>query len=200
MIPGGFPQGPTRLDVHDGKEMTESLRSNMNVTAHLDNLTIMHPQLSWNDMRAAAVAIFADSGAMPPFEFELEVKDVPGFDDDTLWMKIDARTISDAYVAQLRRTYEPARLVELAAIAIAGLALYHAGGHVIDDVALRGTGADYLVDEGSYLLEVAGRSRRRDFQSAWRQKWQRLLAKVGGGFFVCVAEFESRSGRLAFND
>ena len=172
----------------------------MNVSAHLDDLTIMHPQLLWDDFRAATVAVLVDNGAKPPFEFELAVQEVPGFADNTLWMTIDAKTYAEPYLTRLRRTYEPARLVEFAAIAIAGLGLYYARGHLIHDLALRGSGADYLVDEGSSLLEVAGRSRRRDFQSAWQQKWQKLLAGAGGDFFVCVAEFETRSGRLAFKD
>src|SRR5262249_35811803 len=55
--------------------------------------------------------------------------------------------------------------IELAAIALAGLALYHGGGHEIVDVAVRGSGADYLVDAGRHLLEIAGRSRRSDFEA-----------------------------------
>jgi hypothetical protein len=96
------------------------------------------------------------------------------------------------------RTYEPFRLVELAAIAIAGLGLYHAGGHEIRDIALRGSGADYLVDEFNHPLEIAGRSRRTDFDVAWGQRWRRLSDCSAGGFYVCVAEFETPSGRLAF--
>jgi hypothetical protein len=88
--------------------------------------------------------------------------------------------------------------VELAAIAIAGLALFAAGGHQIRDIALRGSSADYLVDAESYLLEVAGRSRRSDLDAAWQTRWRRLSDRLGSGFFVCVAEFESPSARLAF--
>ena len=99
---------------------------------------------------------------------------------------------------QLQRTYEAPRLVELAAIAIAGLGLYYGGGHEMRDVALRGSGADYLVDEAHHLLEVAGRSRRSDFGAAWQQRWQRLAGRPGSGFYVCVVEFETPAGRLAF--
>ena len=101
-------------------------------------------------------------------------------------------------MAQVRRTYEPSRLVELAAIAIAGLGLHHAGGHEIVDVAVRGSAADYLVDQAQQHLEIAGRSRRSDFDTAWRQKWQRLTDLWGSGFYLSVAEFEGRTGRLAF--
>jgi hypothetical protein len=57
-----------------------------------------------------------------------------------------------------------------------------------------------LVDDESHLLEIAGRSRRSDLESAWRQKWQRLSDTVGAGFYICVAEFETPAGRLTFHD
>jgi hypothetical protein len=50
----------------------------------------------------------------------------------------------------------------------------------------------------NYLLEVAGRSRRHDFRAAWQQRWQRLLERMGGGFYFCVAEFKTPAGRLEF--
>jgi hypothetical protein len=106
--------------------------------------------------------------------------------------------VSEAHVVRLRRTYEPSRLVELAGIAIAGLGLYHAGAHEIRDIALRGSVADYIVDEANHLLEIAGRSRRSDFSAAWQQRWQRLSEGRSGGFYVCVAEFETPAGQLAF--
>ena len=58
--------------------------------------------------------------------------------------------------------------------------------------------ADYLVDDELHLLEVAGRSRGSDLNSAWKQRWGRLSDRLGSGFYVCVAEFETPAGRLAF--
>jgi hypothetical protein len=115
-------------------------------------------------------------------------------------MAIDQSGVAKDRVEQVRRTYERSRLVEMGGIAIAGLGLYHAGGHVIHGAALRGSGGDYLVDDSRYLLEIAGRSSRRDFRTAWRQKWKRLLRVSGGDFFVLVAEFETLTGLLAFKD
>jgi hypothetical protein len=108
--------------------------------------------------------------------------------------------VSELHVSRLRRTYEASRIVELAAIAIAGLGLYHGGGHEIRDVALRGSAADYLVDETNHVMEVAGRSRRSDLNAAWNARWQRLSERLRVGFFVCVAEFETFAGRLAFQE
>jgi hypothetical protein len=102
---------------------------------------------------------------------------------------------ADAALDILRRL----RQVELASIAIAGLALHHAGNHEIRDIALWGSGADYLVAEEGYRLEVAGRTRRADFAAAWDQKWDRLSDHVSPGFFACVVEFETPAGRLWFN-
>jgi len=124
---------------------------------------------------------------------------VPGYGSEEVEFEIVSAGIPDNNIIKVRRTYEAHRLVEFAAIAVAGLALFHAGGHQIRDVALRGASADYLVDDEGSLLEVAGRSRRSDFQSAWDVRWQRLSDRLGAGFYVCVSEFETPAGRLGFS-
>lgn len=170
----------------------------MDISVRLIDLTIMHPRLLWEDIMAATVVILSHTGTHSPFPFELTVEDLPGFGSAQLQLAIDPVGVASEHVSRLQRTYESPRLVELAAIAIVGLGLYHGGGHEIRDIALRGSGADYLVDESNHLLEVAGRSRRSDFGVAWQQRWQRLTDRVGGGFYVCVAEFETPTGQLAF--
>jgi hypothetical protein len=170
----------------------------MDIPVRLTALTAMHPRLLWDDIIAATVAVLSAPGMQAPFPFALMVQDVPGFGSAQLQLAIDPAGVVSEYVSRLRRTYEPSRLVELAAIAVAGLGLYYGGGHEMRDVALRGSGADYLVDESNDLLEVAGRSRRRDVEVAWQQRWQRLTDRMGSGFYVCVAEFETPAGRLAF--
>jgi hypothetical protein len=170
----------------------------MDVSVRLVDLTIMHPRLLWEDIAAATVAVLSETVTQLPFHFELTVQDLPRFGSDRLQMAIDPTGVAPEHVSRLRRTYEPPRLVELAAIAIAGVGLYCGGGHEIRDVALRGTRADYLVDESNHLLEVAGRSRRRDVGVAWQQRWQRLTNRMGHGFYV--VEFETLAGRLAFRE
>src|SRR5579883_1509365 len=113
---------------------------------------------------------------------------------------LDPASVPEERLVRVRRTYEPSRLIELTAIAIAGIGLHLAGGHEILDVAVRGSAADYLVDEARHHLEIAGRSRRSDMETAWQQKWRRLEDAQEGGCYVCVAEFESPAGRLAFAD
>jgi hypothetical protein len=170
----------------------------MEIAVRLTDLTAMHPRLLWHDVAASLAAVSGDSGVPSPFAFELAIDNVPGFDGGILQMAIDSSDVSEDHLNQLRKTYERSRLVELAAIAVAGLGLYHAGGHEIRDVALRGSAADYLVDDANFLLEIAGRSRKSDFESAWEQKWNRLSESGSTGFFVCVCEFETPAGRLAF--
>lgn len=164
----------------------------------LVDLPDRHPGLLWDDVAAAAVAVFQDRGFTTPFPLAITVENVPGYGSGTLDLEIVEQGISGVRVEKLRRTIEGHRLVELAAIAAAGLAVFAAGGHVIRDVALRGSSADYLVGAEDYLLEVAGRSRRRDLPSAWDDRWNRLADRLEFGFFVCVVEFETPSGRLAF--
>lgn len=147
---------------------------------------------------AAFVATSIDAGAGSPFSFFLETINLPNCGDRFLRLSIDPKGIADNYVVRVKRTYEPSRLVELAAIAIAGLALFQAGNHEIRDIALRGTGADYLVDETNQLPEIAGRSRKSDFNVAWQQRRNRLNEIAINGYYLCVVEFETPSGRLEF--
>src|SRR5205807_1205903 len=77
------------------------------------------------------------------------------------------------------------------------LGLHHAGRNQLADVARRGTGADYLVNQTFHRLEIAGRSGRRDLDAAWPEKQQRLTDRSGFGSYICVAEFEVPAGRVA---
>ena len=150
-------------------------------------------------MILAAAAVLEERFRDRPHPIIVDVRDVPGFGSGEVILSIDHTGIDDDRIAKLRRTYESTRQVELASIAIAGLALYVAGNHEIRDVAIRGSAADYLIGEDGYLLEVAGRSRRTDLTLAWAEKWDRLTEQVGSRFFVCVVEFETPAGRLWFN-
>jgi hypothetical protein len=170
----------------------------MDVTVRLLDLLEMHPNLLWDTIIPATATVLGDVGVAPPHPLALTVEAVPGFGSQELRLLIDPVGARPQAIAQVRRTYEPSRLIEMAAIAVAAIGLHRAGGHQILDVARRGSGADYLVDETHNHLEVAGRSRRRDLEAAWQQKQQRLAEGPGRGFYVCVAEFESPAARLAF--
>lgn len=158
----------------------------------------MHPHLLWDTIVTAAAAVLSEHGATPPFALPLSIQNVPGFGAGEVQLLLDPVEVSSNRILRIRRTYEPSRLIELAAIAIAGIGLHYAGGHEILDLAVRGSAADYLIDQSRDHLEIAGRSRRSDFEVAWQQKWQRLNAVRQGGCYVCVVEFESPAGRLAF--
>ncbi len=166
--------------------------------ARLLDLSEMHPCLLWDDIILAAAALLTSHSEVALRRVQFDVVDVPGFGSETIQLEVDLSGIVKSEVAKLRKTYEAHRLVELAAIGIAGLMVSVAGGHQIRDVALRGMNADYLVDEELHLLEVAGRSRRRDFQIAWDERWAKLSQREGEHFFLCVTEFETPYGRLRF--
>ena len=120
-----------------------------------------------------AVAVLDERGSAS-FQFTLEVQDVLSYGSGQVDLQIVKGGVASRHIDKVKRTYEAHRLIELAAIAVAGLGLFAAGGHQIWDVALRGSSADYLVDEENYLQEVSGRSRRSDFQIAWDSRWNRL--------------------------
>jgi hypothetical protein len=170
----------------------------MEVAARLAELGAMHPRLLWDEIVASTAAVLGD-GAAPPWALVSEVNSLPGCKDGPLRLMIDPAGVPMDRIARVRRTYDPARLVELSAIGVAGLLLHYGGGHVLQDIALRGTGADYLVDDSHYVLEIAGRSRRADFGAAWEQRIRRLESQ-GRGYYLCVVEFETPAARLAFHE
>lgn len=170
----------------------------MDVPVRLLDLPAMHPELLWETIITATAAVLDQGGTEPPYPFGLAVENVLGFGSEECRLLIDPEGVSAIRLAQVRRTYEPSRLVEMAAIAITALGLHSAGGHEILDIAIRGSAADYLVDQAHHHLEIAGRSRRSDLEAAWRQRWERLADQWGSGFYLCVAEFERSTGRLAF--
>src|SRR4051812_12223049 len=102
----------------------------MDVPLRLLDLPGMHPELLWETIIAATAAVLARPGIEPPFGFALSVEDVPGFGSEECRLLIDPGGVSAQQVIRVRRTYEPGRLVELAAIGVAGLGLHVAGGHV----------------------------------------------------------------------
>lgn len=170
----------------------------MDVSFRLLDLEKFHPELLWDTIITAAVAVFSEGGRESPFAFVLDVQNVPGFGSEQIRFSFDGLRIPVARVTRLRRTFEPSRLIELAAISVAGAGLAVTGGHRITDVAVRGSAADYLVDAARHHLEIAGRSRRVDLETAWQQKWQRLRSQPSRECYVCVSEFESHTGRLGF--
>jgi hypothetical protein len=169
----------------------------VDVDVQLTDLQTMHPRLEWGEMLSAAAIVLGNQRS-PPFLFPVEIVDVPGCDLSELRLRIGMEGIDAKHLARLRRSYEPPRFVETAAVALAGLALYHAGEHELMSVVNEGAVGDFFVDERHDIIEIAGRSRRRDFEYAFKQRQRRLLDALGGGFFLFVAEFHPPRGLLSF--
>ncbi len=172
----------------------------MALNARIADLPLLHPRLLWDDVIAAATYVLSSESVEPFQTCAVDVRDVPEFGSARVDLRVRLSGLPEQRLERVRRTYEPSRMIELAAIAVAGLALYHCGGHEIIDVAARGTHADYLVDDDRRPLEVAGRSRRQDLRPAWKPKWQRLRDRAQEGFYLFVMEFETRSARLAYGN
>ena len=61
----------------------------------------MHPCLLWDDIIAAAVAVLDKRGFSAPFQFALEVEDVPNFGNGKIDLQIVKSGISGAQVAKV---------------------------------------------------------------------------------------------------
>jgi hypothetical protein len=162
------------------------------VHCRLLDLPILHPRLLWETIILAGASVLEGVDRRAPYRFLILAEDIPGFGSEELILTIDPSGYDEESIVRLRRTFE------LAAIAVAALALALSGGHEIVDVALRGSAADYLVGNPPSRLEIAGRSRRTDLESAWQQKWNRLSLPSDQPGFVFVVEFETLTGRLGF--
>jgi len=168
------------------------------VSTSLAELTRLHRRLAWDPMIAAAVAVLQSKSVNNSAVVRFQVENVQSFDDSELIFEIDLSGVSRRDVTKLKRTHEPARLVEMAAIAIRALAVYHVGGHEIHRVAVSGSGADYVLDRGRFLLEICGRSRRADIEQAWKDRKKRLEESTKRGWYLVAIEFESLTGRITF--
>jgi hypothetical protein len=61
----------------------------MTVNVPLLALPEMHPRLLWNEIMAAKLIVFRGPGRKYPFQFDMEVKNVPGFADEHFaWQSI----------------------------------------------------------------------------------------------------------------
>lgn len=170
----------------------------MEITTPLTELSAIHPNLVWSQLIAACAAVLGPTRERTSHRLEVGLGGISSFDDDKIILQIQTTRIDPGEVLGVARTFEPSRLVEMAAIVVAALVLFHVAHLEIRDVALRGSRADYLVGERGYLLEVGGRSRQQDLAAAWRDKWAGLLEREVGGFFLSLTEFETPAGRFAF--
>jgi hypothetical protein len=101
----------------------------MKTRTRLSDLADMHPRLTWAEIATAAAAVLGGSGPIESVAFSVDCHDLPGFGSGPILLDIDCSSVTEAEIARIRRTYESSRLVELAAIAVTGLSLYHGGGH-----------------------------------------------------------------------
>lgn len=170
----------------------------MDVSARLIDLPGMHPRLLWDPIATAAAAVLLERQPGSELRVRFDLRSIPEFGSGELVVNVGVEGIRQDEIERLRRTFEPSRQIELAAIALTAIVLHEAGGHEIRDLAVRGSSADYLVDEEGYHLEIAGRSRRVDLTAAWDQRVQRLARLYGEHFLVSVVEFETYTGRLGF--
>jgi hypothetical protein len=149
------------------------------VHCRLQDLPNLHPRLLWETIILAGASVMEGVDRRAPYSFLIRAEDVPDFGSEGLILTIDPRGYDKESVVRFRRTFELA-------------------GHEIVDVALRGSAADYLVGDPPSRLEIAGRSRRTDLESAWQQKWNRLSLPSDQPGFVFVVEFETLTGRLGY--
>jgi len=92
------------------------------VRLKLTGLPEMHPCLLWNDILAAAVAVVEQDTASRSYPVFLQIQEIPGYGSGEVQLEITVAGVPRGDVAKARRTYASHRLVELAAIAVAGSA------------------------------------------------------------------------------
>jgi uncharacterized protein YbbK (DUF523 family) len=91
----------------------------MEVPVSLSDIPEWHPRLLWDSLLAATAAVLEETQDQPQPRFPLKVVNVPRFDGGDLTLVVNVADVTAAQVTRIRKTFEPARLVELAAITLA---------------------------------------------------------------------------------
>ena len=96
----------------------------MRVHTAWSELPQMHPNLLWEDIIAAAASVVPIPQREETCEFSVHVdSSISGLCGE-LSLLVQTRGVSARAISRVGQTYERARLVELSAIAVAGLAMY----------------------------------------------------------------------------
>ena len=98
------------------------------VHGRLLDLPILHPRLLWETIILAGASVLEGVDRRAPYRFLILAEDIPGFGSEELILTIDPSGYDEESIVRLRRTFELARQVELAAIAVAALAFALSGG------------------------------------------------------------------------
>ncbi|MBI3406912.1 MAG: hypothetical protein HY040_00965 [Planctomycetes bacterium] len=122
----------------------------------LRDLSLMHPRLVWREIAGAAALVLGRRKRRSVVSIPTFLENVAGAENDAVTLQVDLSGISKQFLLRLLATYERTHLVEMAGIALAGVALYHIGGLEIRDVAVSGSGADYLVGDALVLWKSPG--------------------------------------------
>ena len=56
----------------------------MEISTTLVGLAEMHPELEWQEIAASTAAVLEDGGLEAPYQVQLDLIDVPGFDSGRL--------------------------------------------------------------------------------------------------------------------
>ena len=72
----------------------------------LNDLAHMHPSLLWVEIAAATAAVLDGRGFTAPYQFPVDVDDVPEFGTGRVNLEISRAGISADHILRLRRTWD----------------------------------------------------------------------------------------------
>jgi hypothetical protein len=149
----------------------------------IENIGKDHPALLTGNFEACAVALC--SGGASPWPLEIEWHDLTkrpagtvGPETCELTWQASSKTCAD----KARKTYQPKRLTEDAAIGVCAVAFTALKEGTIDEVTAHGTGVDYWVDDQRAVLEISGIEKGDDAELKKRHK-DRTSQLKGGSLF-----------------
>lgn len=150
-----------------------------------------------------AIALL-DSYRHKPFPCSVSYEDI---DSPTLARTTGEITVEFDWLAEtfpachrLFQTLQRESIVEYAAIALAFLLMTNLVQKEIVEVSLRGSRADYFVDQRNYMLEISGTESAAHLTSRHTEKVRQLLANpFGRDGYVFVCCFSNQRAKLSFH-
>lgn len=170
----------------------------------VESLRELNPKAIWAAFFIPPAIALMESYRLKPFSWNISHENIISdcFEAVTgeLALEIDWMTETFPESQRLFQTLQRESVVEYAAVATAFLVMTNLAGKNIVEVTLRGSKADYFLDERETLLEISGTESAEHLAARHTEKIRQLQANpFGKDGYVFVCCFSNRKARLSFH-
>ena len=170
----------------------------------IENVGIDHPALLSGNFEACTIARCRQAGP-PPWALDLDCRGLPRYGTTKETCTLTWHGTSEKYADRAEKTYQAPRLTEDGAIGLGASVFAALKEGQITEVALRGTGVDYWIDDRRAVLEVSGIENGSSGDLAKRHRAKRnqvgqgSLHKAGFPGYVFVVDFGGKRAIFGYH-